>query len=255
MSNLQLFNFDDNMGIKTDNTPEGETVMCAASMARAFGLKRANNAVARIAPEFKVVLSTDTPGGRQEMVYFREPGAYEFAATVRLRKSNPNYEKILRFRRWLYSEVLPSIFRTGGYRVGPTLGEKKAAFAEALEIARMLGYEGSEALIVANRGVLKNLGVDLMGEFRPMLPSPRNEAILTPTELGRRLANPISAQAANKRLAELGLQSREGGAWRLTEAGREFGQYFAVPKAYGEGTVQVIKWRESVAGQIEGVAA
>ncbi|MGC8201041.1 BRO-N domain-containing protein, partial [Salmonella enterica] len=52
----------------------------------------------------------DTLGGAQQMTIVSEPGMYE----VVIRSDKP---EAATFRRWITSEVLPSIRRTGGYRV------------------------------------------------------------------------------------------------------------------------------------------
>lgn len=49
-----------------------------------------------------------TLGGPQEMTCLSEAGVYRFLATARVPKAKP-------FQRWLFREVLPSIFRTGRY--------------------------------------------------------------------------------------------------------------------------------------------
>lgn len=56
----------------------------------------------------KDVLSMHTPGGSQKMIFISESGLYSLI--LRSRK-----ESAKAFRKWVTSEVLPSIRKTGGY--------------------------------------------------------------------------------------------------------------------------------------------
>src|SRR5206468_1690010 len=93
-------------------------------------------------------------------------------------------------------------------------------------------------------------GVDLMKDLQLALPSPDNEAILTPTEIAQRIGEK-SAQSVNSRLCEIGLQVRPFGKWELTEAGKEYGVLLDVNKLHSDGTpIQQIKWKESVVASL-----
>lgn len=58
--------------------------------------------------EWKGLQKVQTPGGRQDMVTVYEPGLYALIA----RSNSP---LAVRFQKWVYEEVLPSIRKTGSY--------------------------------------------------------------------------------------------------------------------------------------------
>lgn len=62
----------------------------------------------RLDPDEKGVSLADTPGGKQNVVTINESGLY----SVILRSDKPDAK---RFRKWVTSEVLPAIRKTGGY--------------------------------------------------------------------------------------------------------------------------------------------
>ena len=72
----------------------------------------------------------DTPGGKQTMVVVSEPGLYSIAITSR----KPEAKK---FKKWITSEVLPRIRKTGAYIVGSqipqTYPEALRALADEVE--------------------------------------------------------------------------------------------------------------------------
>jgi prophage antirepressor-like protein len=266
MSNIQLYNFDTDTIVRSAYAENGDPVLCATDLAKAIGIKNTAQAFGGIDEEFKVICSTDTPGGKQDMVYLTEAGVYELMGTVRLRKQNEYYERIKAFRKWIYSEVLVSIRKTGKYdpqehqspAVATQLGEKKAVLKECIEIAQLMGFEGNQVLLTANKGVKHYLGCDLMAEFALALPSPDNATLLTPTQIAKLWESHSGQkkihQNVNQRLHELGMQVRFDGVWRLTDKGKQHGVYLDVNKAYSDGTpVQQVKWKESVVPLVLGI--
>ena len=66
--------------------------------------------------EDKGVNEMDTPGGKQEIIVINESGLYSLMLSSKL----PNAKK---FKRWVTSEVLPSIRKHGAYMTNETLEE------------------------------------------------------------------------------------------------------------------------------------
>lgn len=68
-----------------------------------------NNAVSdHVDPEDKGVTKLDTPGGKQNFIIVNESGLYALIFGSKL-------ESAKKFKKWVTSEVLPSIRKTGGY--------------------------------------------------------------------------------------------------------------------------------------------
>ena len=76
--------------------------------------------------EDKGVAKCDTLGGTQNLTVINESGIYSLIMGSRL----PNAKK---FKRWVTSEVLPQIRKTGGYNLPQTYSEALRALAEKAE--------------------------------------------------------------------------------------------------------------------------
>jgi hypothetical protein len=156
------------------------------------------------------------------------------------------------FKKWVTSEVLPSIRKAGGYRIGG--GPVKQA-AEALKIAplavraaRALGLDKNAAAISANQFVRKLTGLNLLEGFGAThLVAENQEALFfTPTELGKMLGG-LSAQKVNLLLAGAGLQAKVGEAWKPLDAGKDFARLYDTGKKHGDGVpIQQVKWADAV---------
>lgn len=105
--------------ISTFNNPEFGTVRTTAindepwfvgkDVAIALGYERPTDAARKhIDPEDRGVAKIETPSGTQEMTVINESGLYSLILSSKL----PNAKK---FKRWVTSEVLPTIRKTGGY--------------------------------------------------------------------------------------------------------------------------------------------
>lgn len=131
MRELQIFNhpeFGDIRCIEID----GEPWMVGKDVATALGYgkgKSLANAVAKhVDDDDKGVTELMTPGGIQKMVIINESGLYSLVLSSKL----PGAKK---FRRWVTSEVLPAIRRTGGYMMDTPEMTDAEIMARALLVA------------------------------------------------------------------------------------------------------------------------
>jgi anti-repressor protein len=133
--------------VRTLIGPDGEPRFVLIDVCRALGITNTRNVSTRLDADMKGVHRVDTPGGAQEVTTITEAGLYE----VVLRSDKPDAKA---FRRWVTSEVLPSIRKTGAYSLrleGPEL--MAAALIEAqktLEAAQQRA-ESAEAQIEADK--------------------------------------------------------------------------------------------------------
>ena len=111
MNDIQIFQNPEFGEIRTIEQ-DGEPWFVGKDVARALGYgdgKSLANAVAdHVAAEDKGVTEMVTPGGRQKMTIINESGLYSLIFGSKL-------ESAMRFKRWVTSEVLPSIRKTGSY--------------------------------------------------------------------------------------------------------------------------------------------
>ena len=93
---------------------DGEPWFVLADLCKALGISNARMVADRLADDMKGVSQIDTPGGRQSATIVSEPGMYE----VVIRSDKP---EAAAFRRWITTEVLPSIRKRGMYATASTV--------------------------------------------------------------------------------------------------------------------------------------
>ncbi|WP_100466693.1 phage antirepressor [Mycobacteroides abscessus] len=108
MSAVELFTYASTHNLRVVRDLDGEALVVLADLCRALDIANPRNAAARLADDQKGVALVDTPGGTQQMTVVNESGLYE----VIIRSDKPG---AARFRRWITTEVLPAIRKTGTY--------------------------------------------------------------------------------------------------------------------------------------------
>ena len=117
MNELMIFNNPEFGEIRTVEV-NGEPWFVGKDVATALGYgegKSLANAVANhVDEEDKGVTELMTPGGNQKMVIINESGLYSLVLSSKLPGAK-------RFKRWITSEVIPSIRKHGAYLTPETL--------------------------------------------------------------------------------------------------------------------------------------
>jgi len=106
MSELSVFNFD-SYQVRTV-ARNGDPWFVASDVCDALDLGNNRQAVARLDEDEKGVTTVDTLGGMQDVTTVNESGMYSLIFTSRKPEAK-------RFKKWVTSEVLPTIRKTGGY--------------------------------------------------------------------------------------------------------------------------------------------
>ena len=89
---------------------DGEPWFVAADVCAALSVGNPSDVMRRLDEDEKGVVSIDTLGGRQDVSVVNESGLYAVVMTSR----KPEAKK---FKKWVTSEVLPAIRKTGSYGV------------------------------------------------------------------------------------------------------------------------------------------
>ena len=110
MNELQVFRFE-TLAVRVVGRGD-EPWWVAADVCEALNLANPRDAVSRLDDDEKGVATTDTPGGPQELTIISESGLYTLIMTSRKPEAK-------RFRKWVTSEVLPTVRKTGHYSVQP----------------------------------------------------------------------------------------------------------------------------------------
>jgi prophage antirepressor-like protein len=106
---------------------DGEPWFVAADVAKALGYSSPKDAAEHLDDDEKGSAITRTPGGDQSVTVISESGLYALV----LRSRKPEARK---FAKWVTSEVLPSIRKTGGY-------QQPVNMAHALEAANAVAAQ------------------------------------------------------------------------------------------------------------------
>lgn len=87
---------------------DGEPWFAAVDICDVLEVGNSRQALARLDEDEKGVISSDTPGGQQQLAAVNEAGMYTLVLTSRKAEAKS-------FKRWVTHEVLPAIRRTGSY--------------------------------------------------------------------------------------------------------------------------------------------
>ncbi len=108
---------------------DGEGWLVGKDVAEVLGYERPDNAIRNhVDEEDKLMHQISASGQNRKMIVINESGLYSLV----LRSKLPGAKK---FRRWVTSEVLPQIRRTGGYVPISEEDDEASIMAKALEIA------------------------------------------------------------------------------------------------------------------------
>ncbi len=112
MNGLQIFTYNGNE-VRTVQK-DGEPWWVLKDVCEVLGISKYRDTAARLEDDEREPIRVDTLGGAQEMLCVNESGLYN----VILRSDKPEAKP---FRKWVTSEVLPSIRKHGAYMTPETL--------------------------------------------------------------------------------------------------------------------------------------
>ena len=117
---LSTFNFE-SKSIRT-LAINNEPWFVAKDLCNAINISNYRDAIERLDDDEKGVALTDTLGGKQEMAVVSESGMYTLI--LRCRDSVKKGSIPHRFRKWVTSEVLPTIRKTGKYESKTSVNDR-----------------------------------------------------------------------------------------------------------------------------------
>ena len=221
---VQIFTSEQFGEIRTAGTWDNP-LFCLADVCRALELD-VNNVVRRLEDE---VCSkhpiTDSLGRSQNANFVNEDGLYDVVLDSRKLEAK-------KFRKWITSEVLPSIRKTGEYRtsqeiIAPAqikLSDIVLDVSATKDAIQKLfgGIKDGIAIAKALNMTGKFYQQDL-SELKEFLPPAEHETgYMNATQLGEKVGK--SARTTNKWLADNGYQFKDGRDWRLTEKGKQYAE-------------------------------
>ena len=243
----------ENAVVRTDRASDGEPLFCAKDVCDILGYANARDAVRQHTDSNYDVVKCDIIdklGRKQSMTFVNESGLYALIFGSKL-------ESAKAFKRWVTSEVLPSIRKTGAYsthQTEPKPKPKAVSLETKVNVARIVleaaGITGNQLALALDKGIRKDTGESSLEWTGTQLTAPTQERLLNPTELGKPLG--LSPRTVNSRLQAKGFQVKGVAGWELTPTGKALGGvYLDTGKKHSSGVpVRQIKWPATVATEL-----
>ena len=216
---VQIFSNADFGQLRTVEV-NGEIYFVGKDVAEILKYARPADAIAaHVDAEDKLTRQFTDSGQAREMIIINESGLYSLILSSKL----PTAKK---FKRWVTSEVLPSIRKYGGYFIQPQLLK-----GNEIQLIKTIADDIQTLFAGVRRGIAISQAIDLVSvnnnlkldALKKMLPpADRETGYLNATEIGEKLG--IPAKNVNKLLAMANLQYKDGKDWRITQTGREYGE-------------------------------
>lgn len=200
-------------------------LFCLADVCKAIGIANARDVRNRLDEDDVVLTDTiDSMGRTQQANFVTEAGLYDVIIRSDSEKAKP-------FRKWVTSEVLPSIRKTGSYYIEKpkySLEDKLTWIKGVKEILNLND--------VSTLGLLKKIGDPIELPLPDYVPS--KGILKSTTELLKQNGMSISAQAFNLQAIEKGYletKIRNGSKGKkkpfkcITEKGKDYGENQVCP--------------------------
>lgn len=202
MNELQVFNFNENV-IRTTQI-NGEPYFIGKDVADVLGYSNTPKAIRdHVDDEDKLTERIVMAGQNREVICINESGLYSLILSSKLPEAK-------RFKRWVTSEVLPSIRKHGMYATEELIANPDLAIAAftALkeEREKRKNLETQVAIQIQQIGELKPKA-DYYDEIL------KNKGLVTITQIAKDYG--LSGSAMNRKLHELGVQFKQSGQWLL----------------------------------------
>ena len=196
MANLQIFAFEGTDEIRTLLIND-EPYFVGKDVAQTLGYKNTRKAlIDHVDEEDKGVTNRDTLGGKQDLTIINESGLYSLILKSKL----PSAKK---FKRWVTSEVLPTIRKHGMYATEDLLNNPDLL----IQVATQLKEERTNRLIAEQRVNELQPKADYYDKILA------NKSLMTISVIAKNYG--MSANKMNQTLHKLGVQYKQGKTWLL----------------------------------------
>jgi anti-repressor protein len=138
MNEIQVFNNPQFGAVRTAGTADNP-MFCLADVCQAIGITNARNVKSRLDEEDVHLVDTPTNGGTQQITFVTESGLYDVIIRSDSEQAKP-------FRKWVTSEVLPTIRKHGAYATATTIESILADPENAILLMQTLQKERKERL-------------------------------------------------------------------------------------------------------------
>ncbi len=179
---------------------DGEPLFCLADVCKALDL-HANGVRQRLTKGVSSTYPLQTSGGVQQVIFVNEDGLYD----VILDSRKPEAKQ---FRKWITSEVLPSIRKSGGYMVARDNETPEQLMARALQVAQETLQRKEQQLILQDQQL--RIQAPKVEYHDKVLAS---QSTYNTTQIAKEFG--WGAVTLNKKLQDMGVQYKQHGQWLL----------------------------------------
>lgn len=208
MNEIQIFNSPQFGEIRTAGNSKNP-MFCLADVCKAVGLS-AKGVNQRLSKEVISNYPLQTAGGVQHALFVNEDGLYD----VILDSRKPEAKA---FRKWVTSEVLPSIRKTGGYIASTQDDSPELIMARALQVAQATIDRHKHQLEQANERIA--LQSTQLKQQAPKVKYVDEVLQSTNTYTSTQMSKELGMKDADrlhKALREKGVMFKQSGQWMLT---------------------------------------
>ena len=194
---MDFFESEEFGTIRVVRNEQGDMLFCGRDVAKALGYKKPENAIAaHVDDEDKTSTLIQGSGSnyKSKTIFINESGLYSLILRAQV-------DTAKRFTKWVTSEVLTSIRRTGGYIVAMADEPDEVIMARALQVAHNTLQKREEQLALMRPKAEYAEEVLL------------SETCLTTRQIAKELG--MTAQELNRLLQAHHIQFRQSGQWML----------------------------------------
>ncbi|WP_353418291.1 phage antirepressor KilAC domain-containing protein [Staphylococcus delphini] len=224
MEELQIFNFEE-LPVRTLTVDE-EPYFVGKDVAEILGYARTDNAIRNhVDNEDKLTHQLSASGQNRNMVIINESGLYSLIFDAAKQSKNKNIRKIAKnFKRWVTSEVLPSIRKHGIYATDSVIEQTLQNPDYIINVLTEYKKEKETRMLLQQQ----------IGELKPKADYYdqilKNKKLITISAIAKDYG--MSAQAMNKILHELKVQFKQSGQWLLYARYHDKGYTHSEPQEY-----------------------
>ena len=199
MNELKIFNFE-NQEVRMQLVNE-EPWFVGKDIADVLGYKNGSRDISRhVEDEDKLKYRIGTAGQTREQILVNESGLYNLIF-------NSTLENAKRFKRWVTSDVLPSIRKHGGYLTPEKIEEALLNPDTLIQLATNLKEERTQRLLAEQRVNELQPKADYYDSIL------RNKSLMTISVIAKNYG--MSAKGMNSLLHDLGVQYKHSDTWLL----------------------------------------
>lgn len=278
MNDCVLFNFE-SKDLRSIKDEQGIPWFVAKDVCDILEHTNHRVAVAALEDDEKGVRKVYTLGGLQEMLVINESGVW----TLIIRSNLPQARRL---RKWLTSDVIPALYRTGSYSAPPPstalIPSPPAPLAPPVpvipqptidaaglakevkawkSISRSLNFSENQSILFTCNAIKRRYSVDLLeilGAPKHFVAENQESKHFSVTELAARLGNSYSAVKLNKLLKAQGFQiaerdSKNNLTWKPTPKSAGHHVLCDTGKAHKNSGLPVcqLRWYATILDQLE----